>query len=141
MKASTGQRREVETATQEAMLGKAVCELYRSKAGEQNVGRPADHSYYCFGILSNSRDLLACEWGLRALGKNRFSTSSGSWGWLQGWWPSINSGVVPISNLRIAIYCNDSLWWWWCGVVWWYLSDSNTTLGYTAMLCPGLWKY
>ena len=27
-------------------------------------------------------------------------------------------------------------WWWWCGVV--GLSDSNTTLGYTTLLCSAL---
>ena len=71
MQAATGQQKEVEIDNKEAMLGKAVFELYQSMAVEQNVGRPADHSYYCFGILTNSRDYLACEWGLQGTGKEQ----------------------------------------------------------------------
>ena len=71
MQASTGQQKGVETATQEAMLGKGVCGLYQNKAGEQNVGWPAYHSNYCFGILTNSRDLMACEWELHCTGQEQ----------------------------------------------------------------------
>ena len=56
--------------------------------GTQSGTRLANRLYYCYGLPTTSRDLLACEWGLKGNSQEKVV------GAVLGWQSIMNSGLV-----------------------------------------------